>query len=175
MLQPNDMLPRLGLPNHETDVWALTRWYFAIDARNEAHPITKAMADGLFADNFGITVDVPSRDKYGVLIAEVSLSAQGRLPTKVERIFLHSLPADENHAGQPAAVIGCGVAAGLRIALRRKLASRKAMTAGPSAKAAFEELERRISAGEYAGEIYRDSFGRMETAVRMFGGAQRRN
>jgi hypothetical protein len=147
----------------------VTVWYYAVDAGNEAHPITKKVADRVLAGDYLLSDDLPRRDGHGALIAGVIVHVHDSAAERVERIDLTALPADESAVGQPVSLVGSGVAAGLRMALRRKLA-RSSVLRERLEEEACTELARRIEAGDFGSMVYRTHWDRLQQAVAFLDG-----
>jgi len=156
----------LNRGSHFTVAMGYTIWYFAFDAQNEAHPLTRASASTLNDDDFAIAPGVPARDDGGVLVADVIVGMENRVPVVIKRIHLTPLPANEAAVGKETAPFR-GVVAALRMALRRKLHGRGDDVV-LTAEQACDDLERRIASGE-VDRVYRTSWDRVHQAVERMG------
>lgn len=145
-----------------------TAWYFAIDSMNEAHPLTQKAAGAVFTQDYSLPPGLPDRDEHGVLIAEVIVGLENTIPVEIQRIHLNPVPRDEASRGARVS-IGRGVAAGLQMALRRKLGRRTGVPQGIEAKACAA-LAQRIDAGEFADAAYRTHWDRLQQAAAWLGG-----
>lgn len=145
-----------------------TAWYFAIDGMNEAHPLTQKAAGTVFTRDYSLPPGLPDRDAHGVLIAEVIVRLENTVPAEIQRIHLNAVPRDEASRGAPVS-IGRGVAAGLQMALRRKLGRRAGVPRGIEADACAA-LAQRIDAGEFADAAYRTAWDRLQQAAAWLGG-----
>jgi hypothetical protein len=157
-----------SLPTRKTRVMGFTAWYFAIDEMNEAHPLTQRSAGAVFTEDYSIPPEVPRRDAHGALIAEVIVNLEKALPVEIHRINLTAVPQDEGSLGKPVS-IARGVAAGIQMALRRKL-GRRAGVPPRIEEQACARLAGQIDAGEYTGIVYRTNFDRLQRAVGYLGG-----
>lgn len=145
------------------------RWYFVMDASNDAQKISKVAAQLLLSSDYVIPDGIPSCDGHGVLLAELVVITRNRRAERVERISLYALPACESAVGESTGLTR-SLSAALRMALRRKLGRRKDASLGLDLdEAAFAELDQRIVAGETGAGEYRAMRDRLRDAVQRAG------
>jgi hypothetical protein len=139
---------------------AATLWSYVITAAGTARRISQKQAECLYRDD--VASDVPEREPGGVLLADVLVKLESRVPVEVTWIYL--TPVLKNPVGPkiPTKRIGLDIVEGLRAAVRRDLRRAGASELTRLEQAAMDNLGERIRKGIFAQATYqdRDAHGR---------------
>jgi hypothetical protein len=138
-------------------------WTFAIDAENQAHPLTRTATAQLY-DGI-LDPRIPARDGDGYLLASAAVELQDRHPVRITRLWLSPIPRSAAAHGRPITPIGSEIVLAIGDALRRKLRAGRVQHLGCSEHGACSALAEEIASGRYRGWVYADTIGNARQAM----------